>query len=146
MPDAPRPHPPVIPMLAYEDTAAAMDWLADAFGFTEVTRMLDDNGVVIHGEMDAGRGLIMMATPSPDYESPRHHAEHCEAARRWLSVPYIVDGVQVEVDDVDAHRDRAAAAGARILGEPSDNPYGRTYRAEDVEGHRWMFLTPKAEA
>ena len=131
--------PAVIPMLAYEDAAAALDWLAKAFGFREVTRMLDDNGAVMHGEMAAGDGMIMLATPTPDYESPRHHAEHCEAARSWLSVPYVIDGVYVRVDDVDAHYRQAQEAGATILGEPSDNPYGRTYRVEDVEGHRWMF-------
>jgi hypothetical protein len=32
-------YPTVIPMLAYEDGAAALDWLAKAFGFRERTRM-----------------------------------------------------------------------------------------------------------
>lgn len=127
-------------MLAYEDSAAAMDWLADVFGFVEITRMLDGDGVVIQGEMGAGAGIIMMATPTPDYESPTHHREHCQAARKRSQVPYVIDGVLVEVDDVDEHFQKVAAAGATVLGEPSDNPYGRTYRVEDLEGHRWMFL------
>ena len=134
---------PVIPMLAYEDAAAAMDWLAKAFGFEEVTRMTDDNGVVVHGEMKAAKGIVMMATPTPDYESPRHHREHCEPARRWNSVPYVIDGVFVQVDDVEAHLETAKAAGATILGGIDDNPYGRSYRVEDVEGHRWMFSQSK---
>jgi uncharacterized glyoxalase superfamily protein PhnB len=57
-----------------------------------------------------------------------------------LSVPYIVDGVHVYVDDLDGHHHRARAAGARILREPEDQPYGRLYCAEDLEGHRWMFM------
>lgn len=117
-----------------------MDWPADVFGFVEITRMLDGDGVVIQGEMGAGAGIIMMATPTPDYESPAHHREHCQAARKWSQVPHVIDGVLVEVDDVDEHFQKAAAAGATVLGEPSDNPYGRTYRVEDLEGHRWMFL------
>ena len=32
----------IIPMLAYEDGVAAMDWLRDVFGFVEKSRMLDD--------------------------------------------------------------------------------------------------------
>jgi PhnB protein len=55
--------------------------------------------------------------------------------------PYIVDGVHVSVDDVDAHYGRAVAAGATILSELEDNTGigQRQYRAEDLEGHRWMF-------
>ncbi len=43
------------------------------------------------------------------------------------------------VDDVEAHAERARAAGARVLGEPEDSPRGRLYRVEDPEGNRWMF-------
>jgi uncharacterized glyoxalase superfamily protein PhnB len=51
--------------------------------------------------------------------------------------------VYVSVDDLDAHYDRAVAAGATILSELEDNPGigQRQYRAEDLEGHRWMFAT-----
>jgi uncharacterized glyoxalase superfamily protein PhnB len=49
-------------------------------------------------------------------------------------------GMLVRVEDANAHRDRAARAGARILDEPTDYPYGeRQYNAEDVGGHRWTF-------
>ena len=34
----------VIPMIAYENGGAAMDWLARAFGFEEKTRMLAADG------------------------------------------------------------------------------------------------------
>lgn len=48
--------------------------------------------------------------------------------------------VLVGVDDVDTHRARAAAAGARILGPPTDYPYGeRQYSAQDLGGHHWRF-------
>jgi uncharacterized glyoxalase superfamily protein PhnB len=133
-------HPDVVPMLAYADGVAAMEWLAAAFGFTERTRMVEDDGTLSHGELEAGDAVIMLATPSPHYEGPRRHREHCEAARRWSEVPWVVDGVLVYVDDVDAHCARARAAGAVILTEPEDGFPGRRYRAEDLEGHRWMFL------
>jgi uncharacterized glyoxalase superfamily protein PhnB len=132
-------HPDVVPMLNYEDGAAALDWLARAFGFRERTRLTDENGRLSHGELETGNGLIMLAT-TPDYEGPRRHRQHCEAARRWSSVPWVVDGVLVYVDDVEAHYARAKAHGASILSEPEDGFPGRRYRAEDLEGHRWMFL------
>jgi PhnB protein len=61
-------------------------------------------------------------------------------ARRWLETPYVVDGVWIRVEDVDAHFERARAEGATILGELVDQPHGRLYRAADIEGHRWMFM------
>ena len=140
----PGGNPDVIPMLAYEDGAAAMDWLADAFGFRERTRWLDPDGRLSHGEMQAGDGVIMLATPTPDYECPRRHLEGCEAARKWSAVPWVIDGVLVYVEDVRAHYERAKHAGAVILSDPEEDPPGPRYRAEDPEGHRWMFLQREA--
>src|SRR5215470_4456397 len=109
------PYPTVIPMIAYEDAAAALDWLAKAFGFRERTRMTAPDGRINHAEMEIGDGgVIMLATPTKDYESPRRHREHCAEARRWQTVPWVIDGCLVTVDDVDAHHARAVAAGAHI--------------------------------
>jgi uncharacterized glyoxalase superfamily protein PhnB len=132
--------PTVVPMLAYEDGVAALEWLSRAFGFRERRRMVGPDGRLAHGELEFDGGVVMLATPTPDYESPRRHRESCDAASRWSSVPYIIDGVLVNVADVDAHFARARAAGARILSEPENVGMGiRHYRAEDPEGHRWMF-------
>jgi PhnB protein len=127
-------------MLSYENGVAALEWLARAFGFREISRMTAPEGRLAHGEMKAGDGLIMLATPTPDYQSPRRHREICEAARRWSTVPWVIDGVLVYVDDVDRHLERARAAGATILSEVEAGPPGRRYRAEDLEGHRWFFM------
>jgi uncharacterized glyoxalase superfamily protein PhnB len=142
------PHgmPRIIPMMAYEDVASALEWLGKAFGFRERegSRFTAEDGRITHAEMELEDGVIMLANPTPDYESPSHHAENCEAARTWLSVPYVIDGVHVFVDAVDEHFARAKAAGATLLSEPEDQPYGeRVYRAADPEGHRWMFAEPK---
>jgi PhnB protein len=129
------------PMLAYEDGPAAMDWLADAFGFVERTRIVEE-GRLTHGEMQAGRGLIMLATPARDYQGPRRHREHCDAARAWSAAPFVIDGVMVRVEDIDTHYKRAEDRGAVLLSGIETAPPGRLYRAEDIEGHRWMFLQP----
>jgi uncharacterized glyoxalase superfamily protein PhnB len=121
-------YPSVIPMIAYEDGAAAMDWLARAFGFNERTRMSGPDG------------LIMLASPTPDYQSPRRHRANCATAAKWSEVPYIIDGVLVYVEDVDAHCAQARSSGATLLSEPESTEHGKLYRAEDVEGHRWMFM------
>jgi PhnB protein len=129
----------IFPMIAYENAAAAMDWLAHAFGFTEIKRLTDKEGRVTHGELEISGGSLMVATPTLDYQGPKRHAQSCEQAQRWLSVPWIVDGVLVYVDDVDLHFRNAQAAGAEILSPPENGGAGRMYRAADLEGHRWMF-------
>jgi uncharacterized glyoxalase superfamily protein PhnB len=125
----------VVPMLAYENGPAAMDWLVRAFGFREMDRRVED-GRLTHGELDTGGGVVMLATPSLQYHGPKHHREECEVAQSWHDVPYVIDGVLVYVDDVAGHFERAKGAGATIL-SPVE---GNRYRAEDVEGHRWMFI------
>jgi uncharacterized glyoxalase superfamily protein PhnB len=132
--------PDVIPFIAYEDGPRALDWLCRAFGFTERARVLDAEGRLTHGELQAGSGLIMIATPTRDYRSPRSHGASCEQAARWLRVPWVVDGVLVYVADVESHFVRARRAGASILTPLEDGAPGRRYRAEDLEGHRWMFM------
>lgn len=134
--------PTVAPMLAYEDGPAAMDWLVRAFGFVEQEPIVNENGVLGHGALSFGDGVVMLATPSPDYEGPRRHRAHCERAAAWSRVPYVIDGVHVSVPDVGEHLARAVAAGATMLSEPTETPWGRQYRAEDPEGHRWTFMQP----
>jgi len=83
----------------------------------------------------------MLATPTPDYEGPAQHRSHCEQAAAWSRVPWVIDGVMVNVDDIASHFDKAQAAGARLLSGVEDGPDGsRLYRTEDLEGHRWMFI------
>jgi uncharacterized glyoxalase superfamily protein PhnB len=128
------------PMLSYEDVAGAAEWLVRVFGFREELRFEEPDGRVSHVELRLGDGAVMLGNPSPHYESPKTHRKHCEAAARWSETPFVVDGVHVYVDDVDAHFEQARAGGARILSEVEDTPFGdRHYRAEDLEGHRWMF-------
>ena len=135
----------ITPMLSYEDGAAAIAWLCDAFGFEEVFRLAGEDGRIGHAELRLEGASVFLAAPTPEYRSPRHVAETSEDVRRYREVPYVIDGVHVVVSDVDAHFRRAKEAGATLLSEPEDQSYGeRIYRAEDLEGHRWMFAQPIA--
>jgi uncharacterized glyoxalase superfamily protein PhnB len=119
----------VTPYLLYEDVAGALDWLSRAFGFEERLRFTGADGTVTHAEMTLGDGLIMMGDPGPEYQSP--HRSGSIAAQ-----------VHVYVDDVDAHFERAKGAGAKIVSEPAEQPYGdRRYDAKDPEGQLWSFAT-----
>src|SRR5437660_7682978 len=132
--------PPVFCTHFYADGFVGLDWHSRAFGVRERRRRLRPDGRLSHGEVVAGDGGMMLATPSPDYQGPKKHRENCAAANRWSQVPYIIDGVLVYVPDVRAHYRRAKQAGARILSEPEGDAPGLRYRAEDLEGHRWMFM------
>jgi uncharacterized glyoxalase superfamily protein PhnB len=133
------PLPRVVPMLSYEDVAGMAEWLGRAFGFRETVRLTDPDGSASHVEMEYEGGVIMLGRPGTSYRNPVHHREACEMAQEMARVPWVIEGVHVSVDDVDAHCERARGAGAVILREPETQPYGRLYNAEDPEGHRWMF-------
>ena len=51
----------------------------------------------------------------------------CEQARKWSTVPWIIDGVLVYVSDLDQHFKQAKAAGATILSEIEGGFPGRRF-------------------
>jgi len=119
--------PRITPYLYYRDVAAALDWLARAFGFRERMRLPGPGGAIAHAEMECAEGVIMLGCPSADYKNPRELAQPTQS-------------LYVFVDDVDRHFETAKRCGAKILEEPQDQSYGdRRYGAEDPEGHRWYF-------
>lgn len=121
--------PTVIPALSYRDPAAALDWLGRAFGFEIEMVIEDESGQPAHSELRFGDGLVMVGSEwSEDRKSPASLSGKCTQT------------VHLKVADIDAHCERARAAGAEILMEPETQFYGdRTYRARDPEGHIWTF-------
>ena len=117
----------IVPYLLYKDCEAALDWLERAFGFEEELRYTGAEGYVNHAEMRLGDALIFMGNPGEGYRNPKE-------------IGHETVGLYVYVDDVDAHFERARAAGAVIREEPADQEYGeRRYSARDPEGHLWYF-------
>ena len=121
----------VVPLLIYEDIAAVQRFLVKAFGFEAGVLERDDSGRVVHGEISINGTAIWLHRATGDHGlvSPR-------------ALPGVNSGVVVLVPDVDAHFERARAAGAVIEREPADQPYRqREYSARDPEGGRWYFAT-----
>jgi len=122
-------YPTLCPYVFYEDLPAALDFLTAAFGFTERMRNENPDGSLSHCELAVGDSVLMLGTP-PGYRNPAHSGS-------------ITVGMHVHVDDVDAHYERAVAAGAKPDRAPVDQPYGvRSYGAVDPEGHQWWFAQP----
>ena len=118
--------------LVYADLDGAFEFLTRVFqlGPGELTR--DGDGHVVHGEIEAGDGVIWL---------------HPERPGLNLASPRTLGGstscMVVIVDDVDAHFRHSSAEGAVIRYEPVDQDYGyREYGAEDSEGGIWSFMKP----
>jgi uncharacterized glyoxalase superfamily protein PhnB len=126
------PHgtPQIYPRLAYRDPTEAVAWLERAFGLRERpdARLCTAEGKIRLTEMELGAGLVMIGeADSHDLESPA-----TLGGRTQMVIAY--------VDDVDGHHARAKQAGATIVNELRDLPWGdRRYEALDLEGHRWHF-------
>ncbi|MEV0625044.1 VOC family protein [Nonomuraea wenchangensis] len=109
----------VYALARYKDCGAALDFLTEAFGFRAHEVSKNDEGVVHHAELLVGDDIVMIGQGRPG--GP---------------------GIYVAVDDVDAHHDRAVAAGARVTMALVDQPYGsREYGCADPEGNTWWFGT-----
>ncbi len=125
----PHDMPRITPHLFYDDVAAAIEWLVNAFGFEVRLRMTDKDGAVVHGDLEVADSLVMvgLTSESPLRESPK-------------SLGKISQRLYIFVDDVDAHYERARKAGAQITSELKEQFYGdRVYECVDPEGHRWKF-------
>jgi uncharacterized glyoxalase superfamily protein PhnB len=114
--------------VCYVDPRAALAWLERAFGF-EVSMLIEDGeGNIAHSEMRFGASVVMIGNEwSADHKSPRSLGGKNTQT------------VHIQVDtDIDAHCERARAAGAEIIMAPETQFYGdRTYRCRDPEGHIW---------
>jgi len=112
---------PVIPVIIYPDPGAAAEWLSTAFGFTVRLRIANHRI-----QMKAGDGCFTIAEGN--------------------SQPNGSCFIQVRVEDVHGHCERARKAGAKILTEPKDHMYGeRQYNVQDFYGHRWDFTETIAD-
>jgi len=127
----PRYRPTIVPQIPYEDISAALSFLERAFGFREIrsTRMEGAEGVIHHANVEFGDSVIGIGTQGAHGAvSPKSAG----SASQYISV---------YVEDIDAHYERARAAGAQIGRGPRDHARDyRAYEALDLEGHRWRFV------
>lgn len=97
-----------IALLVYEDIEAAQRFLVDVFDLGAGPLVRNEAGVVVHGEVIAGDGVIWLHPVSEQYrlQSPR-----------VLGAATAMTAVMV--DDVDAHHAYAVGHGARVVVAPS---------------------------
>ena len=117
-------------MLVYDDTAAAHDYIVRVFGLTPGQPQADAAERDVYREVRAGDQVIGLHPSAEGFRSP--------------GALGAVTGVTIiSVEDADAHYARSVQAGAQIVEEPIDQPYGiREYGARDPEGQLWYFHSP----
>ena len=127
--------------ICYDNAAAAIDWLCNAFGFEVRLKVEGDGGSIVHSELTYGEAVVMVANSG---KNPRHPEFPPGASPRSIGGAN-TQSLMLFVDSVDEHCARARAAGATILDQPSVHDYGeeywsdRSYGALDCEGHMWWF-------
>ncbi|MBI1354333.1 MAG: hypothetical protein GC160_08300 [Acidobacteria bacterium] len=129
--------PRIYPCLRYEDAPAMIEWLVRAFAFEKNAVYAADDGSIAHAQLSFGSAMIMLGSgKNSDSELDKVFRTPREAG------PLSSQTIYIAVDDVDAHHNRAKAAGAEILMELTDQPYGsRDYICKDPEGNVWCFGT-----
>ena len=125
----PPGYPRISPYLNYEDTGAMMSGSRAPSASSSDTARRDPDGKVRHAEMALEDGVVMMGSPGGNFRNPKQLGQ-------------VTQSLYVYVDDLDAHYARARDAGAEIIEEPADQPYGdRRYGVSDPEGHHWYFAS-----
>jgi uncharacterized glyoxalase superfamily protein PhnB len=121
--------PNIFPALHYRDPDAALEWLKRAFAFEEKAVYRGEDGAIHHAELRLGDGLVMFGGV------PAGATQQNGSAMPPVTI-YAV------IADPDGHYAAAKAAGAQIVRELTDQPYGsREYSARDPEGNLWSFGT-----
>ena len=119
--------------MRYNDAAAAIVWLCEAFGFEKHLVVPGEDGKIVHAQLVFGNGMVMLGS-AREIEFDNLQKPPSALGGAVSQSPYII------VDDADKHYARAVAAGAEIVMKIKDEDYGgRAYSCRDPEGHVWNF-------
>ena len=136
---APKPIPDAYrtatPYLIVSDATKAIAFYKSALGATELVRLADATGKVMHAELRIGNSPIMLADEFPDmgYRSPE-------------SLGGSPVSILLYVADVDAQAARAILAGAKETMPVADQFDGdRRGTLTDPFGHVWLLATRKED-
>lgn len=122
--------PSVTPYLIVDGGLAAMDWYRDVVGAEVVSHNVGAASRVAHAELRIGASSIFLGDEHP-------HLEDIFAPPRIGGTPVYLD---IETDDVVGLFDRAVAAGATPIRQPTDPTHGiLSAKVRDPFGHVWLI-------
>jgi len=121
----------IAPLLSVRRGASAIDFYKRALGAIELLRIEGDKGEVV-ARLSVGGAEFWLADESPG------HSNFSPESLGGGSVRMILI-----VEDPDAVFERAVAAGAAVVSQVGDQPYGwRVGRVVDPFGHHWEIGKP----
>ena len=120
--------------MAYRNAPAAIEWLCSVFGFEKHAVYPGPNNTIMHAELTLGDGMIMLGSVNDDYSRLRKQPDEIGGAE--------THSVSLIVSDADAICARAKSAGAEMISDIEDKPYGgRGFTCRDPQGHIWNVGT-----
>ena len=127
----PEGYPRVIPYLAVDGAAAAIDFYTRVFDARERVRMAAPGDKIGHAELEIGDSVVMLADVFPDMGA--------QSPKALGGTPVTL---MVYVEDVDGIFDRAISLGATVERKVEDQFYGdRVGQFVDPFGHKWFVAT-----
>jgi uncharacterized glyoxalase superfamily protein PhnB len=117
----------LLPHVAYQNLAEAMEWLTRTFGFVEHYRYGEPNGTISGAQMHLGNAWIMVRAEKRNALSP-------------AQLGFGTQSLTIFLEDVDAHYRKVKSTGARIVEQLHETEYGELqYAVLDLDGHHWLF-------
>ncbi|RCH55762.1 VOC family protein [Mucilaginibacter hurinus] len=112
----------VMPYLILENAEDFFVFTQSVFGAAEQMRSLDDNGRLMHCEVNIGGSTIMFANTTDVFSVQ-------------------TAGLYINVANADETYNKALQAGATSIMEPSNQSYGRSGGIKDAFGNTWWLVS-----
>lgn len=123
-PGIPANYQTVMPYLILSDASNFIAFAEKVLGAKETYKVMRDEKTIMHAEIMVGECTIMIADATDKY---RHQP----------------GSFFIYVTDADETFKKALEAGATVLNEPSDQPYGRSGGVTDPSGNSLWFTSVK---
>jgi uncharacterized glyoxalase superfamily protein PhnB len=122
--------------MRYRNAVAAIEWLVRAFGFEKNAVYMGEGDVVMHAQLSFGNGMVMLGSVENGSQYSKMMAQPDEIGGKQTQTACLI------VSDADAVYAAAKAAGAEMVMDIADMPYGgRAFTCRDPEGHLWSIGT-----
>jgi len=119
----PQGYQTVTPFIIVKGAADLIEFLSNAFGALELSRMAGEDGKIGHAEVKIGDSIVMLF----------------DSKDGWPETPAFL---RIYVEDCDEMYQQALHAGGRSVTNPTNMPWGdRVCRIGDPFGNIWWIMT-----
>jgi PhnB protein len=124
----------IVPHIYIDGAAGGIEFYKRAFGATELFRIAQPDGRILHAEISICDSVIMLGDPDGKLYSEPRAVGRCTA------------GLHIFTNDNASLLRRAVAAGAEQIQPPTDMFYGASSASvRDPFGHVWVLLSWKED-